>query len=61
MTTQRRRKFMQALAQLSDAEWSKVRQAEDRRRSLDVAAQQREIRDLSRRYREIRDRKEPAR
>jgi hypothetical protein len=47
-------KAAQALAQLSDAEWTRVKSTEDRRRT-----QQRTIRDLSR---ELRDRKtEPAR
>ena len=49
-------KAAQALAQLSDAEWMRVKCDEDRRRS-----DQRTIRDLSR---ELRDRKldrEPAR
>jgi len=41
-----------ALAQLSDAEWLRVKSAEDRRR-----ADQCIIRDLSSRYRELRDRK----
>jgi hypothetical protein len=49
----------EALAQLSDEEWTQVKRDEERRR-----AQQRIIRDLSKRYRELRDRKidpEPAR
>jgi len=45
-------KAVDALAQLSDAEWLELKHAEDRRRS-----DQRTIRDLSR---ELRDR-EPAR
>jgi hypothetical protein len=44
-----------ALAQLSDAEWTRVKCDEERRRS-----QQRSIRDLSKRYREFRNR-EPVR
>jgi hypothetical protein len=53
------KKAAEALAQLSDAEWLRVKDAEDRRR-----AEQRSIRDLSQHYRELRDRKitpEPAR
>jgi hypothetical protein len=50
-------KAAQALAQLSDAEWLRVKRDEDRRR-----ADQHTIRDLSKRHRELRDRKmEPAR
>jgi hypothetical protein len=55
------KKATKALSELSDAEWLQVKCDEDRRRAPDVAAQQREIRDLSRRYREIRDRKASAR
>jgi len=53
--TEPHRKLTQALAQLSDAEWEQVKDAEDRRR-----ADQRIIRNLSKRHRELRDR-EPAR
>jgi hypothetical protein len=51
-------KAAKALRQLSDAEWLQVKCDEDRRRAPDVAAQQREIRDLSQK---LRDRKAPAR
>jgi hypothetical protein len=51
-------KAARVLGRLSDAEWLQVKCAEERRRSSDVAAQQRIIRDLSQK---LRDRKEPAR
>jgi hypothetical protein len=50
--TEPHRKLTQALAQLSDAEWLRVKRDEDRRR-----ADQHISRDLSSRYRELRDRK----
>jgi hypothetical protein len=49
---------MQALSELSDAEWLQVKGDEERHRSSDVAAQQRIIRDLSQK---LRDRKELVR
>jgi hypothetical protein len=51
-------KATKALSELSDAEWLQVKCDEERRRAPNVAAQQREIRDLSQK---LRERRAPAR
>jgi len=51
------KQLMQALAQLSDAEWTQLKCGEDRRRN---ATEQRCIRDLSAKLRELHHRRGPA-